>query len=218
MWPGDSGEGYLDAVELACRRSAVVVAFVDGNHEDFDRLARFPIAPCGLRPLRPHVWHLPRGHRWTWHDTRWLAVGGAASVDRALRTPGHSWWPGEVLTPGEAQAIAGAGPADIMLTHDRPAMAALALGQTPGSWHESAPQTWARKDLVAADEHSALLQTIVNAVRPSRLFHGHLHQRYDVVIDPAPWSGVCHVTGLAHEGRTGNVFHLQLRADGGAIC
>lgn len=208
VWPGDSGEGYLDAVEMACRRHGTDVVFVDGNHEDFDRLARYPVAPCGLRPVRPHVWHLPRGHRWAWGGRTWLAVGGAASVDRSLRTPGHSWWPQETLTQDEAEQVAAAGPADVMVTHDRPSMAAAALGQTPGSWHDAAPRTWAKEDLIAADEDAALLQGVVDRVRPSRLFHGHLHERYDVVIEPTAWGGTCHVTGLDQQGRPGNLLHV----------
>lgn len=60
LWPGDAGEGYLDAVELVCRRHDVVVLWLDGNHEDIDRLARYPIAPNGLRPIRPNVAPAPR--------------------------------------------------------------------------------------------------------------------------------------------------------------
>jgi len=37
--------------------------------------------------------------------------------------------------------------------------------------------------LLAADEHAALLQTLVDALRPARLFHGHLYQRYDLTVN-----------------------------------
>jgi len=86
-----------------------------------------------------------------------------------------------------------------MLTHDRPAMVAAALGQTPGSWHDKAARAWAREDLVAADEHAGLLQTVVDAVRPSWLFHGHLHERHDTTINPTLWGGTCRAVGLANE-------------------
>jgi len=64
---------------------------------------------------------------------------------------------------------------------------------------------------VASDEHAALLQTVVDAVQPSRLFHGHLHERYDVVVDPTPWGGRCLVTGLADQtGGDGNTTVVRL--------
>lgn len=108
FWHGDAGEGYLDLVELVCRQEGVTVAFLDGNHEDHDRLGRYPLSPNGLRAVRPHVWHVPRGHRWGWAGCTWAAVGGAVSVDRSLRVPGVSWWPQEALTSEQAAAVAGA--------------------------------------------------------------------------------------------------------------
>ncbi len=153
FWHGPEGEAYLDAVELACRQAGVAVCWLDGNHEDFHLLTRFPVAPCGLRPVRPH-------------------------------------WP-----------------ADVVLCHDRPAMAANAQGQRPGSWHAAAPPAWDRADLAAADAHSALLQRVVDAAQPTRLFHGHLHRRDDTLVDPAPWGRSCQVTSLGdqssgHDGNT----------------
>lgn len=213
FWHGDAGEGYLDLVELTCRQEGVTVAWLDGNHKDFTLLRRFPSDPLtGVRPVRPHVWHLPRGHRWEWSGRTWAALGGAVSVDRALRTPGVSWWPGETLTDAEAAGAAAGGPVDVLLCHDRPAMVALARGQAPGSWHRSAPPVWRRRDLDAADRHAALLQTVVDALRPSRLFHGHLHERYDLVVDPTPWAGTCHVTALADQtsGYDGNATLVRL--------
>ena len=211
VWPGSTGEGYLDAVEAECRRHGVTVLFIDGNHEDFDRLARYPVAPCGLRPVRPSVWHLPRGTRWVWRGRVWLAVGGAVSVDRAMRTPGATWWRQETLKPDEAEAIIAGGPADIMVTHDRPVMAQIALGERPGAWHaRGLANGWAREDLCAADAHSALLQTVVDAAQPTRLFHGHMHDRYDTLVDPASWGGACRVTGLDQQGAPGNLLHFPL--------
>lgn len=99
-----------------------------------------------------------------------------------------------------------------MLCHDRPAMAAYAQGQRPGSWHDRAPAFWDRADLRAADAHSALLQTVVDAVQPDQLLHGHLHRREDTLIEPAPWGRDCLVTSLGDQssGADGNTVLVDL--------
>jgi hypothetical protein len=65
--------------------------FVDGNHEDFTALYKFPISADGLRWVRPNIVHLPRGYRTTLVSGRTLAaLGGANSVDFALRYVGDN--------------------------------------------------------------------------------------------------------------------------------
>jgi len=122
---GDFGynftDTYLAALDDALRRHGLVLGFVDGNHENFDRLLTQPIAADGLRHLRDRVVHLPRGFRWRWGQTRCVAVGGAYSIDRFLRIPGRSWWPQETITAQQACYIAAGGRADVMFCHDCPA-------------------------------------------------------------------------------------------------
>lgn len=211
FWPGGGGREYLDVLEAACARAGVFVAWVDGNHEWFEKLLLYPIAPNGLRPVRPHVWHTPRGHRWAWDDVQWIGVGGAVSVDRALRTENVDWWAAEELTVEEVASVKSAGRADVMLCHDRPSMVTLALGERLGEWHESAPGMWAEADLQRSDRHQLRLQEAVDAVQPSRLFHGHLHWRSDVAVDPAPWGGRCMVHALGTDGTNGNALTVDLR-------
>jgi hypothetical protein len=203
------GEGHLDVLSATAEALGLTLLVVDGNHEDFPFLQRFPVLPDGpgrgLRPVRPRLWHLPRGTRWTWAEPdrttgRWVAVGGAASVDRALRTEGYSWWPSEELTSREAAEITAAGPVDVVVCHDRPQAAAIALGDRPGEWWSDAPQAWAEVDLARSDAHSARVQQVVDAVRPRHVWHGHLHRRTDSVLEPAAWGGTCTVHGLAMDG------------------
>lgn len=201
------GEGHLDVLSATAQSLDLTLLVVDGNHEDFPLLERFPVLSDGpgkgLRPVRPRLWHLPRGTRWTWVELdgacgRWLAVGGAASVDRALRTEGHSWWSAEELTEKEAGRIGAGGPVDVVVCHDRPWDAAVALGDRPGEWWSRAPKAWARADLARSDAHAARLQRVVDAVRPKQVWHGHLHQRTDVTLD-MPESR-CSVQGLSMDG------------------
>ncbi|MGK5559008.1 metallophosphoesterase family protein [Actinomadura kijaniata] len=169
VWPGAEGARYLREVDRALAEHDAVLWFVDGNHEDHPRLERAPRVE-GRGRVAERIWHLPRGHRWRWHGRTWLALGGAVSVDRVLRREGLDWWPGERITERQALRVAADGPADVMLTHDCPALVDHEFG-TP-------PSFWAREDLAAGEAHRRLLQRVVDAVRPSHLIHGHLHRAY----------------------------------------
>ena len=200
----------LERLNADCEDFDVNIAVVDGNHEDFDWLERYPITRFGLRAVRPRIWHIPRGHRWTWDNTVWVGVGGAVSVDRAMLTEGKNWWPQEALTEQQAAQVIQAGPADIMLTHDRPSSVAVAFGETPGSWHDRVRLNgWAKKDLIASDEHSARLQTVVDAVQPKRLFHGHMHQQYVRTVEHTSWGRPYQVVGLHREVSARNFIFVQ---------
>ncbi|MEI6624448.1 MAG: metallophosphoesterase family protein, partial [Actinomycetes bacterium] len=61
MWTGPPGARFLDHVDARAAAAGVLVAWLDGNHEDHDFLEDFPIDPAtGLRPVRENVWHVPR--------------------------------------------------------------------------------------------------------------------------------------------------------------
>ena len=59
---GDFGynftDDYLTALDDALDR-CIVLGFVDGNHENFDRLLSWPVDADGLRCLRERIVHLP---------------------------------------------------------------------------------------------------------------------------------------------------------------
>jgi hypothetical protein len=192
---GDFGynftDDYLDALDDALRQVGLVLGFVEGNHENFDWLLAQPVAPDGLRHLRERVCQLPRGFRWQWGPTRCLAVGGAYSIDRFLRTPGKSWWPQETMTAREACHIAAAGRADAMFCHDCPTGI-----EVPGAAFDrfGCPAD----ELARSEEHRALLRSVVDAVRPARLWHGHFHHRYQSMLHGHGYRTV--VDGLGRNG------------------
>ncbi len=169
IWPGPGGRSYLRSLDRYLASVDAVLWFVDGNHDDHDQLARLPETGTGLGWVSDRVVHIPRGHRWTWHGRTWLGLGGAVSVDKALRTEGKDWWAGEVVSWAEAQKVIDEGPADVMVTHDAPSLTPLRLPPVQPAW------AWAPEDLVRADKHRALLQTVVDAVEPRWLMHGHYH-------------------------------------------
>lgn len=97
FWHGHEGKAYIDILERVCARKSLPVLWIDGNLEDHDLLAELP-REYGLGKVSDHIWHFPRGTGWEWGGLRFGGLGGAASVDRQLRSPGKDWWPQEELT------------------------------------------------------------------------------------------------------------------------
>ncbi|SFK74375.1 metallophosphoesterase family protein [Geodermatophilus ruber] len=206
----------MDAVSCACVEHGVTFLWLDGNHDRhvglLDRLPTDPVT--GLHPCRPHVWHLPRGASWTWGGCRWTAVGGAVSVDAAVRTYGEDWWIEEELTDADIdRVVAEVGATDVLLSHDRPAWVEPALGQAPGAWWRHMPFRWSEDDFRRSQAHQRRLDRLVTALRPKLHMHGHLHRRYDLVTDESPWGGRTRVSGLAHEPMQGNTLVVPCAPD-----
>ncbi|MEX2289183.1 MAG: metallophosphoesterase [Mycobacteriales bacterium] len=211
----DTAQGAMELVSAACTRHEVDFVWLHGNHDRHPDVPLWPVQQSsGLQPVRPRVWHLPRGHTWTWHGVRWTAIGGAVSVDAAMRTFGTNVWFEEEISDSEADKIitdvlARHGGTDVLLTHDRPAWVEQALGLTPGGWWQHAPGFWAEDDFHRSQAHQQRLDRIVTALRPRLHLHGHLHRRYTLVSDDTPYRQRCRVEGLAHEG-LGNANTLVL--------
>lgn len=170
-------------------------------HEDHDQLSAH-LATCGQGvsiTIAGRVHWLPRGYRWSWHGRTWLALGGATSVDRPIRTPGVDWWPEEAITYRQGVEVMAGGPADVMVTHDCPAGVPMALPKPPAWW-----------EMEPAENHRDVLAGIVAEVRPRWLMHGHYHLAHNTTVAMA--HGEMQVTGLAADGAlAGNYRLLNVR-------
>lgn len=163
---------FLRPLSHALEETGLQLLFVDGNHEDHRWIARQPRRPDGLRMVwPPAIWHLPRGFRWTWDGVRFLALGGAHSVDRqARRQQGLLWQREELITPIQAQIASDGGPADVMVTHDCPSGVKIPFVDDP----DRVPP-FPADEIVRANAHRRVLRSVVDEVRPASLWHGHYH-------------------------------------------
>ena len=120
VWPRENTGNILNKLSKRLGDRGQTLYFVDGNHEGFGRLLKFPIGRDGLRWIRPNLAHIPRGFRTRLVAGRTLAaLGGANSIDFAHRLEGHSWWAEEAITDADLTAL-GDDPADVLIGHDAP--------------------------------------------------------------------------------------------------
>jgi len=73
--------------------------FVDGNHENFDLLDKYPISEMfggEVSIISPSIIWLRRGQIFEIDYTKIFTFGGAFSIDIYTRLPGRSWWPQEI--------------------------------------------------------------------------------------------------------------------------
>ena len=114
--------------------------FIDGNHENFDRLLAFPEEERfggKVEALRPSVLHLKqRGHVYDFGGMKTWCFGGGISIDKILRREGTSWWAAEEPSKEEyeygiSQLEANGWKVDMVLTHAAPTRALNALNLKP---------------------------------------------------------------------------------------
>ena len=126
LWYG----GRRDEIQLELLEDLpFTIAFVDGNHENFTALSKYPVGEWNggkVQLLRPHVIHLMRGQVFTLEGHTFFTMGGASSHDvedgildpanpdyyervlrllreerRQYRIVGQSWWPEELPSDEE---------------------------------------------------------------------------------------------------------------------
>lgn len=176
----------------------VTLYWVDGNHENHDRLAAHvpdDRSPWSL-PDYPNIIHLPRGHRWEWFGKRWMALGGAVSVDRLMRKAGKSWWPGETLTQDDVEFASRPGDVDVIVAHDCPYGVDI-----PGIGPADKGGDWPHFILLESEDHRRLIRDVVEVVRPTLFVHGHYHRRYQAFYQYGDGSRML-VQGLDCDGST----------------
>ncbi len=122
LWPGDQKLGRkLDKLNKLLEQTDSVLFWVDGNHEDFDRIERYKVdSLTGLRPLRERIIHVPRGVRVQTNNKLILGfLGGAGSADMRRRTVGKSWWLQELINDDDLNKL-GDEPVHVLFGHDAP--------------------------------------------------------------------------------------------------
>lgn len=172
VWAND--KPYLNQMQQLLKSFDIELYFIDGNHENFNMLYEKKILDDGTRYVRDNITYIPRGYRWEWHGLTFLALGGAASIDKRFRVEGRSWWAEEYLTEEDILTAQSGGPVDVMITHDSPFGAPNSItddfmGQL------GAIKYFGQDALQYCTEHRKLLQRVTDVTAPRILIHGHYH-------------------------------------------
>ncbi|ACO86283.1 metallophosphoesterase [Clostridium botulinum] len=73
--------------------------FIDGNHENFDLLYKFPVEDKfggKVHKINDSIYHLMRGQVFNVNDIKFFTMGGATSTDHQNRIKNISWWKEEI--------------------------------------------------------------------------------------------------------------------------
>lgn len=125
IWFGDERDNdRLDFYE----EKKYTVLFVDGNHENFAALKRYPITMWNggkVHMIRPNIIHLMRGQIFDIDGQTFFTFGGGISIDKNRRIPYVSWWPEEEPSVAEINEAldnlaAHANKVDYIITHAAP--------------------------------------------------------------------------------------------------
>lgn len=175
FYTGEYAHRFLNSLNKALHRYDVRLVFVRGNHDDTNALRRAEAiserdgtaTPEGFIPMRQRVFWAPDGLLWTWEGTRFVALGGAESIDREWRKPNKTWWADEgVQEEAVAKAIS-YGSADVVVMHDVPSRIVVRSLVNMGPAMDENGVIGARSRF--------LLQQAVDALKPSWIFSGHHH-------------------------------------------
>lgn len=189
---GDFGyllrDSWLDLLEEMLVKAGVQLSFLLGNHDAYSVSDVWEEGKDLTKPfnIRPHLTYLPRGCTWEFGGMTLMALGGAASIDRAHRVEGVSWWGGEEITYADVErCLSYEGKVDILLSHD----------MTTAAFEEMRDMTGLRL-LPIGDGCRKALQGVVEHHRPSLLCHGHYHWLWSSVVDNMRVVGLdCNGTG-----------------------
>ena len=157
--------------ELATR--PYTICFCDGNHENFPAIYEYPVKEWNggkVHEIRPNIFHLMRGQIFTIGGKTFFTMGGAYSRDKAMRTPGFSWWKEELPNNEEYKEAtenlkAHDFKVDYIISHTAPSEIIRRMGITPDP-HDA--------------ELTGFLEWVMYETDFQKWFFGHFHSDEEI--------------------------------------
>lgn len=125
LWTGAKDE--LRNIEKLGKRKYNVL-FIDGAHENFDLLSKYPVTEWNggkVQIISGNLIHLMRGQVYTIDGKKIFTFGGGESEDHEMRIPHKSWWEEEIpsekeMEDGIANLVKNDWQVDYIFTHEAP--------------------------------------------------------------------------------------------------
>ena len=164
-------------------RLPCTILFVDGNHENFNRINALKqvkmFGGIAGEYVENRIYHLRRGEIYNIANKNILTMGGALSIDKEYREPNISWWAREAIAEYDIQNafknIDKTDKIDIVVTHTCPqSFIRERLNGKIQVWHKS------------NDTNPYKLEKILNYLldknkTPKYWFFGHWHADLDFI-------------------------------------
>lgn len=148
-----------------------------GNHENYDRIKNLEVvnvygADC--YKVRENIYYIKNGEILTINDKKFIALGGALSIDRDKRIEGVSWWRDEEMNYSDQERI--------LNNLESPS---VILGKTYIDYilSHTAPKNIIDKyfrDMGYSDSTSRFLEHINNVIMFEKWYFGHFHIDKDI--------------------------------------
>lgn len=186
-WPNfTDGVKFLNSLEEYLDNYDLNLIWIDGNHENHKWLRKIYGNQRELTVMHPHarITYAPRGSKWTHNGKRFMACGGAFSIDRAYRKLDESWWVEEVVDDYDVRTCKAKGKVDVLLTHDAPG------GFDCSTEHGKA------KNCPETDENRQRLFKVFANSAPKIVWHGHWHEQQVNILEGP--NGPTPIVGLGH--------------------
>lgn len=91
----------ITGLQMVFEKFDSTLAFIDGNHENFEILNSFPVETWKggkVHRISPNIIHLMRGQVFEIFGKTFFTMGGASSIDYIYRQNRISWWEEENIT------------------------------------------------------------------------------------------------------------------------
>lgn len=165
IWNGDSAE---EKILKKLGKKKYRILFLDGAHENYDLLERYPISEWNggkVREIRPNLYHLLRGQVYNIEGKKIFVFGGGESTEKQFRMEVGKWWEREMPTMEEiqegAENLKAAGKkVDYIITHTPPPRMRAGSSEFPES---------------AKNQLEAFFEQITKHVSYEKWFFGSLH-------------------------------------------
>lgn len=152
-------------------KAEVPILFVDGNHEDHELLESRD-SRTGVTQISANVSHVRRGTIFSnGYGPNILFFGGAVSVDKSYRTPGHDWFWDELPTHSQFERALRE-PVDIVVAHDCPWFVDFGYPA-----HGSISNPWPEAETRLSESFRRFLEEVALTTKPRLWFAGHHHRR-----------------------------------------